>query len=119
MDIFGIGIGEIILILVIVFLVMGPRDMAETGRKIGTTIRKILDSELWHTITHTKEELKDLSDSLIRESGAQEIKDLSRDVRSNLQDIKNTIHSLEIENRPSIPQDPSMDAESLDPNQTE
>ena len=39
MDFMGIGLGELLLILVIAFLAFGPAKMIEIGRSIGKTVR--------------------------------------------------------------------------------
>ena len=38
---FGIGMGEIVLILVIVLLVYGPENLPQRARKIGKIIRRV------------------------------------------------------------------------------
>ena len=45
MDIFGIGPFEIVLVLIVAFVFLGPRDMAKTGRTVGRFLRKIAVNE--------------------------------------------------------------------------
>lgn len=79
MDILGVGPLEIIFILLIALIVLGPRDMAKTGRSMGRVMRKIVMSPYWKTITHTSQEIRNLPTRLIREAGLEEVeKDLAR-----------------------------------------
>jgi sec-independent protein translocase protein TatA len=41
MDFLGIGFGEIIVILVLALIVMGPGKLAETARTLGKTLRAV------------------------------------------------------------------------------
>jgi Sec-independent protein translocase protein TatA len=72
MEILGIGIPELGLILVIIFLVMGPKDMVNTARRIARTIRAFSRSELWRTTIDTWRMAKDIPTELLRESGLEE-----------------------------------------------
>lgn len=69
MEILGIGIPELGLILLIIFLVMGPKDMVGTARRIARTIRALSRSEAWRTVAETWRMTRDIPDELLRESG--------------------------------------------------
>ena len=62
MDLFGIGMGEILLILVIALVIFGPEKVVEIGRTMGRMARTLkkastdLTSQL--TLDVEKEELK-------------------------------------------------------------
>lgn len=72
MEILGIGIPELGLILLIIFLVMGPKDMVGTARRIARTVRALTHSEIWRTTIETWRMAKDIPDELLRESGLDE-----------------------------------------------
>jgi len=74
MDIFGIGPLEILFILVIALIVMGPRDMAKAGRTIGRILRRIVTSSTWTTIQDASREIRYLPNKLMREAGLEELK---------------------------------------------
>ncbi len=66
MDFFGIGFGEILLILVVILIVMGPGKVPEIARTIGKTLRalKKASSDLTSQVTkELEEEEKRLSQS--------------------------------------------------------
>ena len=41
MNLFGIGPGELLLILVLAFIIFGPRQLPEIGRTLGKTMREL------------------------------------------------------------------------------
>lgn len=68
MDILGIGIQEIFFIMVLALIILGPKDMVKTGRKIGAWLRQFVLSEEWRVMRQTGEELRDLPNKLMREA---------------------------------------------------
>jgi len=72
MDILGIGPLELILILVIALIVLGPNDMVKAGRTVGKFLRQIVTSPTWHAVTKTSTELRNLPNKLIRDAGLEE-----------------------------------------------
>lgn len=50
MNIFGVGPLEIIVVLVISLLVLGPEGMVKAGRLAGKYLRKLYASEFWRAV---------------------------------------------------------------------
>ncbi len=84
MDFLGVGPLELIFILIIALIVMGPKDMVKTGRTMGVFLRKIVMSPTWRAVQQTSKDIRYLPNKLIREAGldeqAEELKKLSSDV---------------------------------------
>ncbi len=79
MDILGIGLPEFGLILVIVFLVLGPKDMASTAKRIARTIRALTQSEMWRSTREAWKMAQDIPNELLHEAGLEEAQeDLSK-----------------------------------------
>lgn len=74
MDILGVGPLELIFILLITLIVLGPKDMVSAGRTIGRFLRKIVTSPSWTAIQQTSREVRNLPTRLIREAGLEEMK---------------------------------------------
>ena len=72
MDILGVGPLELIFILIIALIVLGPTDMVNAGRTIGKFLRQIVTSPTWHAVTKTSSELRNLPTKLIRDAGLEE-----------------------------------------------
>lgn len=65
MEIFGIGPLELLLIVLIALIVLGPKEMMSTAQKAATWLRKLRNSEIWSS---TKE-VMDIPNKVMRESG--------------------------------------------------
>lgn len=55
MDFFGIGTGEVLMILLVALLVLGPNRVVEFGRSMGKVMRTIKKASFDLTSTVTKE----------------------------------------------------------------
>ncbi|MHB8134501.1 MAG: hypothetical protein ACYDH1_09800 [Anaerolineaceae bacterium] len=89
MNILGIGPLELVLILIIAILVLGPQQMVVTARKAGALVRKVVKSPIWGTIMDTSREIRDIPTKLVREAGLDEdIKDIQSTAQS-IRDLKN------------------------------
>jgi Sec-independent protein translocase protein TatA len=82
MDILGIGPLELLFIIIIALIVLGPSDMVKAGRTIGRFLRQVVTSPTWRAVTRTSDELKTLPNKLIRDAGLEEdfkeIQDVTR-----------------------------------------
>jgi Sec-independent protein translocase protein TatA len=72
MEIFGIGPLEVLFILLLAFIVLGPGDMAKTGRTIGRFLRKVVTSQWWSGFRNASREIKQLPFTLMREASIEE-----------------------------------------------
>jgi sec-independent protein translocase protein TatB len=72
MQIFGIGPLELLFILVIMILILGPRGMVKAARESGKYIRKVTHSPLWAEIVGTSREIRNLPAKIIKDAGIQE-----------------------------------------------
>lgn len=109
MEILGIGPSELIFIIIIALIVLGPKDMQKTGRAIGRWLRKIVTSDGWKVFQQTSREIQTLPNRLMREAQLDELQKLNKDVK---QDLKQTTDSIRKDTRlpSSIPTEPSGSA---------
>lgn len=77
MDIFGIGPTEVVFILLLALILLGPKDMEKTGRTIGRFLRDLTRSEGWRAFRDTSREIRNLPNRLMREAN---IEDIQKDV---------------------------------------
>ncbi|HUG33473.1 MAG TPA: twin-arginine translocase TatA/TatE family subunit [Anaerolineales bacterium] len=80
MEILGIGAPELIFILLIVIIVLGPKDMQKTGKTVGRWLNQLKDSEGWKLVRDTSRELRTLPNKWMREANL-EMWDSQQDLR--------------------------------------
>ena len=85
MEILGVGVPELMFIVLIALILLGPKDMIAAGRTIGRVLRQILTSPTWQAMRRTGEELQQLPTKLVREAG---LDDLQKEVQSVTNSIK-------------------------------
>jgi sec-independent protein translocase protein TatB len=85
MDIFGIGPTELVFIILIALIVLGPKDMQKTGRTIGRWLRDLTNSDGWRAFRDTSREIRNLPNRLMREAN---LEDLEKDVGKIGKEIK-------------------------------
>lgn len=73
MEFLGIGPLELVAILVIMLIVMGPEDMVRAGRTLGRFLRRIVTSEAWLQFRQITREVNTLPNKLMKEAGLEEI----------------------------------------------
>jgi len=76
MNIFGIGPLEIVFVLIIGILVLGPDGMISAGRKMGKFMRSIIKSNSWQNIRKGVSEIQYLPQRLMREAELEELNEL-------------------------------------------
>src|SRR5919107_5783849 len=81
MDILGIGAPELIFILIIAIIVLGPKDMQKAGRTIGRWLNQLVRSDSWKVFQRTSAELRNLPRNLMREAN-MEVAEMEREVRN-------------------------------------
>lgn len=97
MEILGVGPLELIFILVIAILVLGPNEMGKAGRTIGRALNRFVKSSSWLTLQRVGRELRYLPNLLMREANLEaELKSLGQDVvkiQENLQQVQEQLQS--------------------------
>lgn len=80
---FGLGAGEILIILVLAFLLFGPKELPEIGRQVGKAVRGF------------KETADDLKKSVEPEVNLiqQEVKMVEQDFQASLKEAQDEIDS--------------------------
>ena len=85
MDILGIGPTELVFIILIALILLGPKDIEKTGRTIGRWLRNLTTSEGWRAFRDTSREIRNLPNRLMREAN---LEDLEKDMDKVGKEIK-------------------------------
>jgi len=82
MKFFNLGLAEIILIVVLALIILGPGNMVKTAREVGAFIRRVTKSPYWQEVWATRRELNEIPKILAKEANLDEtIRDLNRETR--------------------------------------
>jgi sec-independent protein translocase protein TatB len=84
MEILGIGPSELVFIVIIAIIVLGPRDMQKAGRAIGKWLRKVVTSDGWKLFQQTSREIQTLPNRLMREAAIDELRQTQQDLKQPL-----------------------------------
>lgn len=85
MEILGIGVPEIMFVLILALILLGPKDMVKAGRTIGRALRKFIMSPTWQAMRTTGREIQQIPTKLMREAGLEEIQAELQEVKGNVQ----------------------------------
>ena len=84
MDFLGVGPMELIFVLIIALIIMGPKDMQKAGKTIGKWLNGFVRSDSWKILRQASNKIKYLPNELMREAGIDELNKMSRDLNSDL-----------------------------------
>lgn len=88
MEILGIGPLEFGLILVLMFVLLGPGGMVRVGQQIGTFLRSIVRSDAWKAVVNSSKEIRQAQDKFMEESGI-------KDGLAELRDSSKVLHGYD------------------------
>jgi len=83
MEILGVGPSELIFIIIIALIVLGPKDMQKAGKTIGQYLNKLVRSDGWKAFQQTSRELRNLPTNLMREAN-MDLAEAEKDIRKSI-----------------------------------
>ena len=96
---FSFGWGEILLILLVVIIVVGPKDIPKFLRQIGNLSKSIkkISREFKSSLNQIAEEtdLKDVKNSITEVTDLNKDLDIKSNLKNEIKTIKETISSVE------------------------
>jgi sec-independent protein translocase protein TatB len=95
MNFLGVGPLELIFILLIAIIVVGPRDIGKTARTLGRYINRIYRSEAWQTLTDASRTIRSLPNRLAREAALEELDEVGQSLQQARQDMEEKVSNLE------------------------
>lgn len=105
MNIFGsIGTSEILFLLILMVILLGPQKMIQGARDLGKTIRKITRSQFWKDVKQTSREIRDIPKKIMEEADIEEdVKEIKNVLDGNFdQSIFDRSHAPHIESSSSL-----------------
>jgi Sec-independent protein translocase protein TatA len=95
MQFLGISPTELVFILIILFLVLGPQDLVKLGATLGRTIRGVRQSSAWQSFNEATRQLRELPENLARQAGVEELEEMGREIGSELKDQRAKLQELD------------------------
>jgi len=93
MELFGIGPMEFVFILIIILLVVGPKDIEKFARGFGKFLNRLYKSPGYNMVRQASDELRNLPARLAKEAQLDELKNMDelKQIKSDLQEANNTL----------------------------
>lgn len=88
MDILGIGPLELLFILLIALIVVGPKDLGRVGRTLGRTLNRIYRSDSWRVLNEASQTIRTLPNRLAREAALEELDAVKKDVDKTREELE-------------------------------
>lgn len=88
MDILGIGPLELLFILLIALIVVGPKDLGRVGRSLGRTLNRIYRSDSWRVLNEASQTIRTLPNRLAREAALEELDAVKKDVDKTREELE-------------------------------
>lgn len=95
MEFLGIGPLELLFILLIILLVVGPRDIAKTGRSVGRFLNQVYRSESWKMLNEASRTLRTLPNRLAREASLEELDAVRKSVQETSDQISQEMKDMD------------------------
>lgn len=83
MEILGVGPSELIFIIIIALIVLGPKDMQKAGKSIGQFLNRLVRSDGWKAFQQTSRELRNLPTNLMREAN-MDLSETEKELRKSM-----------------------------------
>lgn len=92
MEILNIGPLELIIVLLIMFILLGPKEMILTAQRIGSWIRRFVRSPMWREIMGYSQDIRELPKKLMDETGLEDtLKEVQESTQSAVKDINQSV----------------------------
>lgn len=89
MEFLGVGPLELLFIVFIALIILGPKDMEKTAKTIGKGLNQLVRSDTWKTVTEASRKLRTLPNELMREANLEELpKTASQELSKTVKEIQ-------------------------------
>ncbi len=95
MSFLGVGPLELLFIVIIAIIIVGPRDITKTARTLGRAINRIYRSEFWRTLTETGQAIRDLPSRLAKEANLEDLDAIGDPFKNTREEISREMSRIE------------------------
>jgi len=98
MQIFNLGIGEVLFVLLIAVIVLGPDRIVASSRRAGRFVRGAASNPVWRDILATTRELREIPNQLMEETGLNvEMKEIQSGISSITSEVAGELDDTQTE----------------------
>jgi sec-independent protein translocase protein TatB len=118
MEFLGIGPLELLFILLIALIILGPKDLSKTAKSIGKGLNQLVRSDTWRTVTEASRKLRTLPNELMREANLDELqKATSQELSETAKETKKALEAwtTPLETVINTPENPPEPANTIAP----
>jgi Sec-independent protein translocase protein TatA len=83
------------LIILVIILVIGPKDIGKTARSLGRFLNRLYKSDEWRTVTEASRTIRTLPNRLAREAELEELKEIQDTIEDAKKDLTGAKHEIE------------------------
>lgn len=95
MKFFNLGLAEILFIVILALIVLGPGNMVKVAKDAGKFLRRITRSPYWQEVWATRRELNEIPKILAKEAQLDEtLKSLNRETREIHSSVASSMSEL-------------------------
>ncbi len=106
MEIFNIGALEFLFILLLAFIVLGPKKAVEMAQKVGQWVRNFVKSPFWKDIVSTSKDIKDIPRKIMDDAEIQNtIDEIERSTKVVNESLKRSVPTEEELKKRFLPDD--------------
>lgn len=87
MEIFNIGVGELLFVIILAFILLGPERMIEAAGQLGKVVRKLVNSPVWKEINKGARDLDHLSQEILDKTGVNDSVETIRNINQEIAKI--------------------------------
>jgi sec-independent protein translocase protein TatB len=84
MEFLGIGPSELVFIVIIAIIILGPKDMQKAGKTVGRWLNHFIRSDGWKALQRASREIRNLPTTLMREANIEEVQALGNELRQSI-----------------------------------
>lgn len=103
MEILGIGPLELLFILLIALIAVGPRDLGRAARSLGRLLNQLYRSEAWRNLSEASRNLRTLPNRLAREAALDELDQARQDIQREVSEFASDVSDAADLQKGSVP----------------
>lgn len=97
MEILGIGPLEVLFILLIALIAVGPKDLGKAARSMGRLLNQLYKSEAWQNLGEASRNIRSLPNRLAREAALEELAQVKREMEEGVTSSIDKVKTFDFE----------------------